>query len=316
MIEAVPRQRTLNSYPLIYLLVDTPQLASPGALIRRALQRYRDEARAVLGLAGLYAASIIGLAVVAGAVALGGLIALRGDTLVLVIGGFVLALLAGFGLLWLTAVFNLAFVELAAADEPQSMWAVFDRGRRGALAYLWLIVVQAAFVVGGYVLFIVPGIIFSVLAAVSAFVFVAEDKRGVAAIARSWTYIRNRKWAVLWRLFVYGVLLAIVFVVARIVVLLVTRNMGPFATYAISEVVSLGLDFFVAVPVSVLFMGALYKSVRATRPEPPEEDAGERERHGTIIGFSLFGMLVMFAYVALVLLGALLMLVAATASTP
>ncbi len=303
--------RHANRYPITSLSVDTPQLLNPSMLVLRAFRRYRAELRTIAGVAALYALTSIGTTIVAGAIALAGLIALRGNTIVLVIGGMALLVFAVLAFVWIISVFSLAFVEIAAATEPLSMWQALDRGWQGARSYLWLISIQAVFVASGYVLLIVPGVIFGILASVAAFTFVVEGKRGVAAIARSWSYVSGRKWAILWRVGAYGVLLVLGFLAARIVVLLISRYTGSVTTFALSEVVTLGFDFFIAVPLSTLFMGELYRSLRESRPVPSGGDTRESDRRGVIIGFSLFGALVLATYLALLMLGGALLVIAA-----
>jgi len=296
------------AYTLISL-VETPILASPGTLIKNALCRYRDAWRVICGLTGLYAGATVGLVVVVGAVVLGGLLALKGNVPAIVLGGMVLILIAVLALFSFAALFNFAFASIAVAPEPLTLREAFDRGWQGAVSYFWLTVVQMTLVAGGYVLLVVPGVIFFVLSSVSVFALVAEQQHGVAAIARSWSYVSRRKWDVFWRLVVFTVLLVLAFFATRVAVLIIARFVGPVTAFAISEAVSLLFDFLV-LPLVILFLGELYKSLRTSRPLTPEAVALEGDHRGVIIGFSLFGGLIVAAYLGLFLLGALLFVAA------
>ena len=294
--------------------MDAPSLVGLGTLIKGALRRYRAAWRVIAGLAGLYVGATVGLVIIIGAVALGGLLAFKGNAPVIVLGGMALILIAVLVLFWLAAIFNFALARIAVATEPLALWEEFDRGWQGALSYLWLMAIQMTFVAGGYFLFLVPGVIFSVLSSVSVFALVAEQRHGVAAIARSWSYVSKRKWAVFWRLAALAVLIVLAFLAIRVGVIIIARFVGPATALAISETVTL-LFGIIALPFAVLFLGELYKSLQVSRLLTPEAVAREVDRRGVVIGFSLFGALIEIVYVAFFLLGVLLF-VAALSSLP
>ncbi len=83
-----------------------------------------------------------------------------------------------------------------------SAWS-YVWGHIGSLLWLWTLVPLA--ILGGMVLFIVPGIIVSVYLSLALFVFLKEDKRGLAALLRSHALVRGSWWTILGRTF--GVML-------------------------------------------------------------------------------------------------------------
>lgn len=60
------------------------------------------------------------------------------------------------------------------------------------LSYMWLAPLTSLVVIGGLVLFIIPGIIVAVWIGLSMFVLVAEDDRGMNALLKSKEYVRGR----------------------------------------------------------------------------------------------------------------------------
>lgn len=206
--------------------METTRLAPLSVLLRTAVRRYRDYFRTIAGVAGFYALGTIGVGLVVGALGLAGLLAFKGNVAAIVTGGIVLLVLAIAAFFLLMAVFNMAFAYIAIAQEPLTVSQAIDRGWQGALQYVWLVAVQGAFIIGGYMLFLVPGLIFSALVSVSVFALVAEGQRGVAALSRSWSYVSERKWAVFWRFGVFALLIGVMFAAARILVLSVTGAMG------------------------------------------------------------------------------------------
>lgn len=73
-----------------------------------------------------------------------------------------------------------------------------------ALKKIWPVLLVAALtalvVLGGFILLIIPGIIFSIWYAFSYYEAVLNDMRGLAALKKSKELVAGRFWAVLWRL--------------------------------------------------------------------------------------------------------------------
>ncbi len=93
-----------------------------------------------------------------------------------------------------------AFV-FAVTNEQLGVFAAFGASWRRILSFTWLATVFGFIVMGGFMLLIIPGIIFGVWFYFSMFILAAEDERGMAAMLKSKAYIEGYWWAVFLRLF-------------------------------------------------------------------------------------------------------------------
>jgi len=75
---------------------------------------------------------------------------------------------------------------------------------------LWVSVLAGLAVVGGFILLIVPGVLFLVRFSFATTVVVVEDQRGRKAMGRSWRLVKGRFWKVLGTLLLAGILSSLV----------------------------------------------------------------------------------------------------------
>lgn len=133
------------------------------------------------------------------------------------------------------------------------------------LSYLWISILTGVIVFVGFVLFIIPGIIFAVWLAFSVFVLLVEGKGGVAALKQSKEYVTG-KWMA-----VFGRILALlaVSIILGIIVGIVGSIGGEMGEVALSYI----LNFFL-VPFSIAYMYLMYQDLKST-PESVGEAAPE-----------------------------------------
>jgi len=72
-------------------------------------------------------------------------------------------------------------------------------------SYWWISFLKGFIVVGGYLLLIVPGFLFSIWFSMASFVFVSEDIKGMNALLKSREYVRGYFWAIVGRYMFWGV---------------------------------------------------------------------------------------------------------------
>jgi len=125
----------------------------------------------------------------------------------------------GIGLLTLLAIlfFVIAFISQAwgqtallyAIKDSQEGIGVIESYRRGwhkILSYWWVSLLAGFITLGGFLLLIVPGVIFAVWFSLAAFVLIAEDLRGMNALLKSKEYVKGKWGSVFWRfLFIGGI---------------------------------------------------------------------------------------------------------------
>jgi hypothetical protein len=187
-----------------------PELSPPGPL-RGIGELFKNTweiyVRRVGVLMGLYLFAILFLLVPVGVFALLGaaVSAVLPDLWVpLLVAGILTGLLLG----TVTLFWGLAAMVYAVADENLDIRMALQRGWSRIWAFAWVFTLTGFIVTGGFLLLIIPGIIFSVWFFLSQFVLAAEDERGMRALLKSKAYMQGRFFEVFLRLFIVWVVSA------------------------------------------------------------------------------------------------------------
>jgi hypothetical protein len=112
-------------------------------------------------------------------------------------------------------------------------------------------------IMGGFILLIIPGIIFLVWFALSSYVYVYEGIGGTEALKRSKYYVSGRWGAVFWRFF----FLFIISVVISIVIGIITGPFNSGDNKAVGQSIQ-NLVSFVWSPLAAAYGVALYNSLK------------------------------------------------------
>lgn len=122
------------------------------------------------------------------------------DNLVLIL------LLVLFGLIFfvvvmIVALWSQASLLCAIKEKEQDIGIkkAFIEGWRKIIAYWYISVLSSFMVLGGFLLFFIPGIIWAIWFNLSLYVLIAEDKRGVTVLFRSKQLVSGKWWIVFWR---------------------------------------------------------------------------------------------------------------------
>ncbi len=129
-----------------------------------------------------------------------------------------------------------AFV-FAVTDSSLGIKEAFGRGWRGTWSFMWLYSIIGFIITGGFLLFLIPGIIFTVWFAFSPFIFARDDIRGMDALLKSREYVRGRWFEVFGRLvavWVVSLVLGVIPILGPILSLLFAPFVAVF-TYLIYE---------------------------------------------------------------------------------
>ena len=139
----------------------------------------------------------------------------------------------------------------------KSVRAAYKEGAFLTPSYILVVLIYAAAVFGGMILFIVPGIIFGVWYSVSVYVLFAEKRYGTNALARSSQYVRFRWLDVFWR--IIGIV-GLAFLVNLLSDFLGTMIKGHLI---LKLLITRPLQFAVFTLVTI-YMYELYRSLRET----------------------------------------------------
>ncbi|VAV83245.1 hypothetical protein MNBD_DELTA01-1481 [hydrothermal vent metagenome] len=85
----------------------------------------------------------------------------------------------------------------------------FRETKGRTLSFLWIMALQMSVILGGYFLFIIPGIVLSIWLYFPLYVFIEEDERGLNSLLKSMRYVRGHGFSVFIRLFVLFLLMGI-----------------------------------------------------------------------------------------------------------
>lgn len=131
--------------------------------------------------------------------------------------GFVLA--SDFSVILLFLLFFWSQVSLlyAVANEKVGVDESYQKGKNLLWAYIVLSLFTSLIVFGGIIVFLIPGIIFSVWLSLAVFVFIKENEKQDKAILKSYEYVRGHWWPILGRiLFITFVLVAVQWIISVI----------------------------------------------------------------------------------------------------
>jgi hypothetical protein len=222
------------------------QPPSSGGRMRSVGDLFRDSweicKERYLTLICLYVFSILIMVVVTG-VLTGGVILLASflgiDMKVAVAGGGLLGIIPGFiAMFW-----GMTGFTAAALDETLGMRDALRRGWERAGSYIWVCTLLSFLLTGGFLLLVIPGILFLVWFIFCQFVLLDEDERGMNAILKSKEYVRGMWFSVFVRLFI---------------ILLVWVGLGFIPV--IGSIFSI-----LFVPFVLIFMALIYNDLKAVK---------------------------------------------------
>jgi len=182
---------------------------------------------------------------------------------------------------------------LSTLKEDLFLKEAYKKGLKIFLSYLWLYFLLTIIVVGGFLLFIIPGIIFSIWFSLAVIVLVFEEKRGLPALLRSKQLIVSKWWAVFWRFLVFGLILGAVFLPFHFL-------LSNLFTAQIAEKFNYLFQLFI-LPFGLIYHLLIYKNLKAIKEiSVPEVLTKSRKiKYGLI---ALLGLLIVAPMVGLAIL--------------
>ena len=124
------------------------------------------------------------------------------------------------------------------------------------ISYWWISFLSTIVIAGGIILFIVPGIIFSVWFSLAVVVFIAEGIKGMNALLKSREYVRDYWWSIFWR---FSFLFVILLVPLFLTVLITYSIWSP--SRAVGDLIG-NLFYLITLPLSTIYLFQIYYSLR------------------------------------------------------
>jgi|GEM_PF-1568784 len=130
----------------------------------------------------------------------------------------------------------------------------YNESRKQLLAMTWVAILVTTIIVGGLVMFVLPGIILFVLFSLAVYVNVIENKKGLEALFISYEYIKKRWFVVAWRI-IFAVMAGVLVTTPISFILKLIDNK------ALSDIVNL-IVRAILIPFFVIYSYHLYKKLR------------------------------------------------------
>jgi predicted Zn finger-like uncharacterized protein len=156
---------------------------------------------------------------------------IAGDNLVVML--LVGLVMVGFSLLVVTAIG--AAMTYAIIDEELGVRQALGYGIQNFLPFLWVFSLVGFILVGGYLAFFLPGLLFTVWFIFAQFLLARDDARGMDALLLSRAYVRGHGWGVCGRILLLGVLGGLVSAIP-LIGLLFGLVLGPFTLIFYHEI--------------------------------------------------------------------------------
>lgn len=174
--------------------------------------------------------------------------------------------------LWISIVLIIVLRQLEAGQKID-LKSIYRESYAKILSYLWVNILVGIVVLFGFLLLIVPGILFAVWFSMAIYVLIFEGVRGTKALSQSKALVANYFWAVLWRWiapsFVYGMIVLVVIYIPNYLIGLfvgfpLVTEAPPWWSNLISNIVLLiAMPLFSAI--GVLLYNSLKKEKEMTK---------------------------------------------------
>lgn len=183
---------------------------------------------------------------------------------------------------------------LYAIKDSQEGIGVIESYRRGwhkILPSLWISFLQISIIMGGLLLLVVPGIIFSIWFMLSVFILIVEDLKGMDALLKSREYVRGKWFDVFWRfLFIVVLIFFLSFTLSFILGLL--KGLG-----LLKDLINL-LNLFLT-PLSMIYVFLIYNHLKTIKGEFAFSPTAKQKAKFIIVG--IIGLLFILVILFLIL---------------
>jgi hypothetical protein len=195
--------------------------------------------------------------------------------------------------LWLWAVPSLLY----SLKENTAIKESYKRGFRILASYTWVYFLLTIIIVGGFLLFFVPGLIFSIWFSLAIFILVFEERKGFNALFKSKHLVRGKFWEVFWRILVLGLItgLGLLLIFALILFGIENRQTEKQMGEAMGYFIQLFLW-----PLFLIYGLLIYNNLKEIKTEIPYEKPAWTKKIKYIIagilGALLVGLIIILSF--------------------
>src|SRR3989338_2590600 len=175
---------------------------------------------------------------------------------------------------------RLAMFDVVSENgEPSGgIIGAYKKGWQILIPFVWVSALVTLTTLGGFFLFIVPGVLLSIWLSMSLYAFIVEGHKGISALTTSWHYVKGYWFPVFWRFVFLGIIIG----AANLLIGLATTSPVFFAALKTGgattdpspfcQFVSLLFNNAVASPLYIIYAYILYQSLRTVKNALPVED--------------------------------------------
>ncbi|PKL72602.1 hypothetical protein CVV26_01160 [Candidatus Kuenenbacteria bacterium HGW-Kuenenbacteria-1] len=276
-------------------------LLRASVVLGQAWQIYKKRIGVFLGIMGLSILAMVGFGVLIGGI---GALVFYFIYLKFTITGIALLIFLAILLILIICIsqswlFTALLYAIKDKEDKIGIIESYKRGWNKILSYLWISFLAGFIILGGCYLFCIPGIMFSVLFSLAAFVLIEENLKGMNALLKSWEYVKGRWWSVFWRFFFIGIVCMLiifgVFCLFGIFGLILNFLKVPFILGIIDVALNLFMVVFefLAIPLIMVYLFLVYKNLKDVKGEFVFTPT--KGKKAIFISIGVFGILVIFA---------------------
>ena len=252
----------------------TNDIPGPLALLKASAALYKKRWKTLIAV--LLAPFCVVILVVVGLLGLSFLLGLVGGlfgtigSLIFTIGLIILIPVIFMLLIWSQAALIRA---IADSEEGIGFKEAYRRTKSKIFSYAWANALAGLAIIGGFILFVIPGIFVLVWLRFSGLIVVIDgDARGLSAILKSKEYVRGYWKKVFWRIFIFGLIVTIPAFIL---------NLIPIVNFVAGPVFG-----FIVAPLGVIYSYLLFSSIKQAKG--PFEFAPSRKAK---LGFGILALL-------------------------
>ncbi|MFA5742382.1 MAG: hypothetical protein WCX77_03960 [Candidatus Paceibacterota bacterium] len=176
------------------------------------------------------------------------------------------------GLLWFLISLSIQFwsqIALLCAikgrNEKIEAGESFRRAWPKINSFAWVSILTGLIVMGGLMLFIIPGIIFSIWFCFASYILISENIGGMGALTRSRAYVQGYWWDIFWRFITLGLILIGPFIILAMILEMATAGITLTAGKANASIFSDFINFLITTfltPFFATYSFLLYENLK------------------------------------------------------
>ncbi|MDP2864282.1 MAG: hypothetical protein Q8N73_01315, partial [bacterium] len=181
----------------------------------------------------------------------------------------------------------------------------YQKGLKIFKSYLWVYFLVFIITAGGFLVLIIPGILFSVWFSLAIYTLIFEEKRGMSALMRSKELVAGRWWGVFWRFLIFGLSVIVIGILISLTTFsLVRASISAEVVGQIGDIIGYFLQLFIT-PFALIYGFLIYKNLEKIKEKVPyKEPAKERKVKYLLPG--ILGFLILVVIIGLTFLNVFL----------